>query len=110
NPADAPDQPRGGTLLYDAVLCAANDVMRQQAGRKAIVILSDGLDAGSVTPLAEAVAAAQRADLLVYAIFFQSWPLPAYPPPRIPGRLPRIPFPLPLPTPPRSPRPVARRG
>jgi VWFA-related protein len=61
----------GGTLLYDAVYLAANDMMKKQTGRKAIVILSDGVDHGSKESLKDAIEAAQRADTIVYAIFFK---------------------------------------
>src|ERR1035441_4340466 len=36
----------GGTQLYDAVYLASNELMKKQQGRKAIVILSDGVDHG----------------------------------------------------------------
>jgi VWFA-related protein len=67
--------PRGGrssrgTSLYDAVLLASDDVMREQAGRKALILLSDGVDAGSKVSLEDAIASAQRADTLVYSIRF----------------------------------------
>jgi len=60
----------GGTHLYDAVYLAANELMRQQQGRKALVVLSDGVDIGSKETLASAVEAAQRADTVVYSILF----------------------------------------
>ena len=60
----------GGTHLYDAVYLAAEELMRKQQGRKALVILSDGVDHGSKETLAEAVEAAQRADTVVYSILF----------------------------------------
>ena len=44
--------------------------MRKQQGRKALIVLSDGVDRGSKETLASAVAAAQRADTLVYSILF----------------------------------------
>jgi VWFA-related protein len=44
--------------------------MKKQQGRKALVILSDGVDHGSKETLASAVEAAQRADTLVYSILF----------------------------------------
>lgn len=59
-----------GTLLYDAVYLASNELMKQQQGRKALIILSDGVDTGSQETLASAVEAAQRADTLVYSILF----------------------------------------
>jgi VWFA-related protein len=60
----------GGTLLYDAVARASNDIMRKQGGRKALIVLSDGVDFGSSGALNEAVEAAQRADTLVYSILY----------------------------------------
>ncbi len=64
------NQSGGGTLLFDAVVTAAKDVMKAQEGRKALIILSDGEDFGSDSSLANAIEEAQRADTLVYAILF----------------------------------------
>jgi VWFA-related protein len=58
----------GGTSLYDAVLLACDEMMRKQVGRKAIIVLSDGVDNASRSTLADAIAAAQKSDTLVYAI------------------------------------------
>jgi VWFA-related protein len=60
----------GGTLLYDAVYLASKEVMTKQQGRKALIVLSDGVDRGSQETLATAIEAAQRADTLVYSILF----------------------------------------
>jgi VWFA-related protein len=60
----------GGTMLYDAVYLASNELMKKQQGRKAVIVLSDGVDRGSKETLASAVEAAQRADTLVYSILF----------------------------------------
>jgi len=60
----------GGTLLYDAVYLASNELMKNFEGRKALIVLSDGVDRGSKETLASAVAAAQRANTLVYSILF----------------------------------------
>jgi VWFA-related protein len=60
----------GGTHLYDAVYLAANELMGKQQGRKAVIVLSDGVDRGSKETLASAVEAAQRANTLVYSILF----------------------------------------
>ena len=60
----------GGTQLYDAVYLASNELMKKQQGRKAIIILSDGVDRGSKTYLESAIEAAQRADTVVYSIYF----------------------------------------
>jgi VWFA-related protein len=60
----------GGTLLYEAIAVAARDVMREQTGRKALIVISDGVDTGSEIPLSTAVEEAQRAGTLVYSIVF----------------------------------------
>lgn len=61
----------GGTMLYDSVLLAADELMRKQGGRKALILLSDGVDTGSKVSLSSAVEAGQRADTLVYSILFE---------------------------------------
>jgi VWFA-related protein len=61
----------GGTLLYDAVYLASNELMSKQQGRKALIILSDGVDHGSKETLATAIEVAQRADTVVYSILFK---------------------------------------
>lgn len=64
------NQSGGGTLLYDAVVKASQDIMRNQRGRKALIVLSDGVDIGSEASVADAIEAAQRADTLIYSILF----------------------------------------
>lgn len=60
-----------GTLLYDAVYLASNELMAKQQGRKAIIILSDGVDRGSKESLESAIESAQRADTIVYSVLFK---------------------------------------
>ncbi|MGO9864950.1 MAG: VWA domain-containing protein [Terriglobales bacterium] len=60
----------GGTQLYDAVFLASDELMKKQQGRKAFIILSDGVDRGSKTYLESAIESAQRADTVVYSIYF----------------------------------------
>jgi VWFA-related protein len=60
----------GGTLLYDSVYLASNELMKKQQGRKAVIVLSDGVDRGSKVSLEAAVDAAQHADTAVYSILF----------------------------------------
>src|ERR1035441_4943359 len=60
----------GGTQLYDAVYLASNELMKKQQGRKALIILTDGVDHGSKTYLESAIESAQRADTVVYSIYF----------------------------------------
>jgi len=44
--------------------------MRQQTGRKALIILTDGVDNASRTNLERAIESAQRSDTLVYTILY----------------------------------------
>jgi VWFA-related protein len=60
----------GGTSLYNSVLLASDELMRKQSGRKALIMLSDGVDNGSKISLASSIESAQRADTLVYSILF----------------------------------------
>jgi VWFA-related protein len=60
----------GGAQLYDAIYLASEDVIKKQQGRKALIVLSDGVDHGSKESLLTAIETAQRADTIVYAIYF----------------------------------------
>src|SRR5277367_4898861 len=57
-----------GTLLFDAVYLAAHDKLRQEAGRKILVLLTDGGDQGSQETLKTATEAAQKANAIIYVI------------------------------------------
>ena len=57
-----------GTLLYDAINLAANEKLNQESGRKAMIILTDGEDQGSRTKIGDAIAAAQKSNVIVYVI------------------------------------------
>jgi VWFA-related protein len=63
-------QSRAGTLLYDSIFLASDELMQKQKGRKAIVILTDGVDQGSKLSMERAIESAQRADTMVYTIYF----------------------------------------
>jgi VWFA-related protein len=57
-----------GTLLYDAINLASNEKLNQETGRKAMIILTDGEDEGSRTKIGDAIAAAERNNVIVYVI------------------------------------------
>ena len=61
----------GGTALYDAAFLAADELMSKQKGRKALILLTDGEDNGSKESLTKAIESAQRADTIIYAIYFK---------------------------------------
>ena len=62
-------QPRG-TVLYDAVYLAATDRLTHEVGRKAMVLITDGMDEGSRLKIDEAIKAAQKADTVIYSIYY----------------------------------------
>ena len=57
----------GGTALYD-VIARAVEILGRQAGRRAIVLFSDGDDQSSHTPLASAIRATEGSDATIYVI------------------------------------------
>ncbi len=59
-----------GTSMYDAVFLAADEVLAPQEGRKAVILISDGIDTTSMMSQREAVEAAQRSDVIVYSIHY----------------------------------------
>jgi VWFA-related protein len=70
NPNPQGSRPSGGTALYDAVLLASDEIMKKQTGRKAIIVLSDGVDNASRVTLAEAISSAEKSNSLIYSILF----------------------------------------
>lgn len=60
-----------GTALYDAIYLACAEVLPKDAGRKALIALSDGVDNASRVPIDEAITAAQRTGAIIYAVRFQ---------------------------------------
>jgi Ca-activated chloride channel family protein len=69
-PADGAVRPRGGTLLYDAMDLIATRKLAPVPGRKALVLITDGLDNGSKASIEQAVKAAQSSDTIVFAIHY----------------------------------------
>ncbi|SRR5579884_161855 len=64
-------QNQAGTILYDAIFLAADEKLRKEVGRKAIVVITDGVDTGSKITRDKAIEAAQKADAIIYSIFYQ---------------------------------------
>src|SRR5262249_7415792 len=52
----------GGTSIYDAVYLASKEKLTDEAGRKAIILISDGEDTTSKTKLTEALVAAHQSN------------------------------------------------
>jgi Ca-activated chloride channel family protein len=62
----------GGTLLYDAIVATSQVALNRELGRRAMVILTDGEDNGSRYTMEQAIAAAQRADIVVYSVLYSA--------------------------------------
>ncbi len=59
---------QGGTSIWDSVVAACGDLLAKEAGRKTIVILTDGVDTTSRMKLNDAINEALRAEVVIYAI------------------------------------------
>jgi VWFA-related protein len=66
------------TLLYSAVKESSAGPMQSQAGRKALVVLTDGVAYKDSTSIGTAIEFAQRADTIIYSIRFSD-PIPIGP-------------------------------
>ena len=68
-PAPVPTGDSGGaTHLYDAVYLASNELLRNEVGRKVLILLTDGEDQGSKVKLETALEAAQKSDVINYSV------------------------------------------
>jgi VWFA-related protein len=56
------------TALYDAIYLAADEKLRNEVGRKAMIVFTDGEDEGSRLKIRDAIEAAQKADTIAYVI------------------------------------------
>jgi VWFA-related protein len=68
NPGPIGSRQITGTALYDAIYLASSEKLNTEAGRKAIVIVTDAQDEGSKVRIEEAVEAAQRTDTVIHII------------------------------------------
>ncbi len=56
------------TALYDAIYLAADEKLKNEVGRKAMIVFTDGEDEGSRLRIRDAIEAAQKADTMAYVI------------------------------------------
>jgi len=68
-PVPTISQPRG-TILYDAVYLASAEQLKGQVGRKVLILITDGEDQGSRYDIKAAIEAAQKADAVIYGIYY----------------------------------------
>jgi VWFA-related protein len=59
-----------GTLMFDAIYLASHDELAAKQGRKAMILITDGEDRGSYYGRAQAIEQSQRADSIIYSIYY----------------------------------------
>ena len=67
-PGPFPTSSGGATHLHDAVYLSARELLKNEVGRKVLIVLSDGGEQGSKVKLNEAIEAAQKSDVIVYSV------------------------------------------
>lgn len=59
-----------GTVLHDSLMDVSRQVLQPIRGRKAIILLSDGNDHGSVVTAEELLKSQSEADAMIYSIYY----------------------------------------
>jgi VWFA-related protein len=67
-PPVIPGDRKGGTSIFDSVIAACADMLAREAGRKTVILFTDGYDTTSFTDRTEAIEEALRDEVVVYAI------------------------------------------
>jgi VWFA-related protein len=67
-PELVPNETNCGSLIWNGVWASSSLRLRKEQGRKAILLLSDGIDTGSEHSVADAIEASQSADAPVYTL------------------------------------------
>ena len=67
-PGTFPTDSQGATHLYDAVYLSARELLKNEVGRKVLILLTDGEDQGSKVKLEAALEAAQKSDVIIYSV------------------------------------------
>jgi VWFA-related protein len=68
NPGPIGTQHQTGTALYDAIYLACSEKLNTEAGRKAIIVVTDAQDEGSRVKIEEAIESAQRTDTVIHIL------------------------------------------
>jgi len=68
NPGTFPSRAGGATHLWDALYLACHDELAHQAGRKAVIVVTDGGEQGSTYTSQDALRAALDSNTIVFAI------------------------------------------
>jgi len=58
----------GSTALYDAVYSVSGDLLKREAGRRVIILITDGFDTSSTLKMKDAIESAWRNEIVIYSI------------------------------------------
>jgi VWFA-related protein len=58
----------GSTAVYDSVYAVSGDLLRREAGRRVIILITDGIDTSSRIKMREAIERTWRSEIIVYCI------------------------------------------
>ncbi len=58
----------GSTAMYDSIYSISGDLLRREAGRRVIILITDGQDTSSSVKLKEAIERTWRNEIIVYSI------------------------------------------
>jgi len=58
----------GSTAMYDSIYSVASDLLRREAGRRVIILVTDGADTSSSVKMRDAIERTWRSEIIVYSI------------------------------------------
>ena len=58
----------GSTAMFDSIYSVSSDLLRREAGRRVIILMTDGADTSSSVKMREAIERTWRSEIIVYAI------------------------------------------
>jgi VWFA-related protein len=58
----------GSTALYDSIYSVSTDLLRREAGRRVIILVTDGEDTSSSLKMREAIERTWRSEIIVYSV------------------------------------------
>lgn len=58
----------GMTAMYDSIYSVSSDLLRREAGRRVIILVTDGQDTSSSIKLREAIERTWRSEIIVYSV------------------------------------------
>src|SRR5262245_10814730 len=58
----------GSAAVYDAVYAVSGDLLKKEAGRRVIILITDGFDTSSTLKMKDAIESAWRNEIVIYSI------------------------------------------